>query len=101
VQDSQSGFRLYPARLFKKVRVRYSKYRSFVFESEIIINAARHDYLTQSVVIKSRYPEQRRMSHYRPWSDVTKTVLMIAGKIIQRGFNVPGLIRVLREYNKK
>ena len=101
VQDSQSGFRLYPASLFKKVQARHSKYRSFVFESEIIINAAHHGYLTQSVAIKSRYPEQRRISHYRPWSDVTKTVLMIAGKIIQRGFNVPGLIRVLREYNKK
>ena len=96
VKDSQSGFRLYPADLFKVTHARHSKRNSFVFESEIIINAAHRGFLTHAVAIKSRYPEQRRQSHYRPWRDISKTVLMIAGKIVKRGFNVPGLMRVLR-----
>ena len=39
--DSQSGFRVYPASLLSRVQVNHGKVRSFVFESEILIEATR------------------------------------------------------------
>jgi glycosyltransferase involved in cell wall biosynthesis len=96
VYDSQSGFRLYPAALMRTIKAAHGKYWSFVFESEIIINAARKDYFTMPVAIKSCYPEQRRASHYRPWRDISKTVLMISWKLASRGFDIPGLIKSLK-----
>lgn len=97
VQDSQSGFRLYPAELLTLTTAKHSKYSGFVFESEIIINAAYKGFTSQAVSIKSHYPEQRRESHYRPVSDISKTVLMIAGKLLKRGLYLPGLVRSLKE----
>ncbi len=93
VIDSQSGFRLYPAKLLKETKAAHGKYWGFVFETEIIINAAYQGFRTTSIPIKSCYPEKRRASHYQPWRDITKTVLMIFWKIISRGLNLPGLIR--------
>jgi hypothetical protein len=45
VEDSQSGFRVYPAQLIRVCRFELSRDRSFVIESEIIIEAARHKFL--------------------------------------------------------
>ena len=75
VIDSQSGFRLYPAKLLKKTRAAHGKYWGFVFETEIIINAARQGFNTTIVPIKSCYPEKRRASHYHPWRDITKNCI--------------------------
>ena len=41
VSDSQSGFRLYPASLLRKVRVAHGPTARFAFESEILIEAGR------------------------------------------------------------
>jgi len=41
IADSQCGFRVYPAWLFQSARVRHNRRASFVFESEIVIEAAR------------------------------------------------------------
>ena len=41
IEDSQSGFRLYPAELLREVTLKHDRSRSFVFESEIVIEAAR------------------------------------------------------------
>jgi glycosyltransferase involved in cell wall biosynthesis len=100
VRDSQSGFRLYPTKLLKKTGAAHGKYWGFVFETEIIINAARKGFYTSIIPIKSCYPEKRRESHYRPWRDITKTVLMIMWKIISRGLNIPGLIRSQSQAHK-
>lgn len=93
VQDSQSGFRLYPAAVLKNTHAAHGKYSSFVFETAIIINAAHKGFTTNIIAIKSCYPKKRRKSHYRPWQDITKVVLMITVKLIARGLNIPGLIR--------
>ena len=97
VTDSQSGFRLYPTNLLKTTTAAHGRYWGFVFETEIIINAARKRFYTSIVPIKSCYPEKRRESHYRPWRDITKTVLMIFWKIVSCGLNIPGLIRSQRQ----
>ena len=97
VQDSQSGFRLYPAKILKNIHVAHGKYSSFVFETAIIINAGRKNFQTHAIPIKSCYPKERRISHYQPWRDTTKVVLMIMSKLISRGLDIPGLIYSQRQ----
>src|SRR5262249_43815981 len=41
IEDSQSGFRLYPARLLRRLTLKHGRQQSFVFESEAVIEAAR------------------------------------------------------------
>lgn len=101
IQDSQSGFRCYPARILKTTHAAHGKYSGFVFETAIIINAARKNFQTNVIPIKSRYPKTRRTSHYQPWRDITKVVLMIMGKLMLRGLNIPGLIRSQRQRKLK
>ena len=46
IEDSQSGFRVYPAQLIRLCRFKLRRDQSFVFESEISIEAARHRFLS-------------------------------------------------------
>jgi len=41
IEDSQSGFRLYPGTLLRDIRIAHDHAHGFVFESEILIKAAR------------------------------------------------------------
>ena len=95
IADSQSGFRLYPAELFNQLQIRSGKDRSFVFESEILIKAAKQGYPGTAIAIESCYPEDRRPSHFRPVADITKIVLMVGAQLIGSAFNLPGLYRVI------
>jgi glycosyltransferase involved in cell wall biosynthesis len=99
VHDSQSGFRLYPAQALQQVRIGHNKYRSFVFESEFLIEAARHGFCFKTVAIASHYPQQTRASHFRPVIDISRIVLMVAWKLIKRGLYLQGLVRSLRKAN--
>lgn len=95
VTDSQSGFRLYPQQLLQKVRLNTSKDKGFVFESEIIIEAASHNFYSVSVPVESIYHAGRRQSHYKPWTDTWRIVRMIAWRLIRRGLYLQGLFRSL------
>lgn len=95
VQDSQSGFRLYPAKLIETVDVGHDSARGFVFESEIIIEALRHGFDCEAMPIASIYRHGARKSHFRPVADITRIVLMVAGKLLRRGFYPKGLWRAL------
>lgn len=95
VSDSQSGYRLYPAGLIRAVDIPRTRYRSFVFESEMAIEAARHGYPCVPVAIKSVYLHGGRSSHFRPVADITRIVLMVAWKILQKGLYPLGLWRAL------
>ena len=94
--DSQSGFRLYPATVLRALRVPDSRSRGFVWESEILIDAARAGVKNVSVAVSAIYPADRRRSYFRPVRDFTLIGLMVARKILSRGFYVSGLIRSLR-----
>lgn len=96
VSDSQSGFRLYPAALISKLNVPYQRSRSFVFESEIAIESARHGHPVVAMPIVSTYHANARASHFRPVADITKIVLMIAWKILKWGLYPLGLVNALR-----
>ena len=84
VVDSQSGQRFYP-RAAIEIALQLTD-GGFVFESEILIEAARHGIRTVSVPIEARYDENRRASHFRPLRDVTRITRMIAWRLIRGGF---------------
>lgn len=96
IEDSQSGFRVYPAELLRRLEGRCGRAKGFVFESEILIEAARLGYTTVPVRVSAIYPRQARPSHFRPVADIARIGFMVAGKLLVRGFYLQGLYRVLR-----
>lgn len=96
IEDSQSGFRLYPAPLLARVRVPHGPSKGFVFESEILIEASRLGYESVSVPVAAIYPAEGRPSHFRQFVDVERIVRMVALKLLSRGLHLPGLVRSLR-----
>jgi glycosyltransferase involved in cell wall biosynthesis len=98
VEDSQSGFRLYPSSLLAQLDVPHGPDRGFVFESEILIEAARRGVRSISVPIPALYEGTTvRASHFRPIRDVLRIVRMVAWKLISRGFYPQGLWRIMTE----
>ncbi len=93
LDDSQSGFRVYPAVLFRTLAVRHDRAHSFVFESEILIEAARRGYRCVMVPIAAIYPRAMRASHFRPVFDIARIARMIAWKLLSRGLYPQGLYR--------
>ena len=80
------------------MRIALSRVRSsrFTFESEILIDAASKGFRTLAVAIPGHYPENARQSHFRPVVDITKIVLMVAGRLLRQGMAPLGLWRSLR-----
>lgn len=78
--DTQSGFRLYPIFLLKKMKFYTKKYE---FEIEILVRSAWKNIKIIPIPIKVYYPpEDERISHFRPLPDFTRisilnTVLVI------------------------
>lgn len=93
MSDSQSGFRVYPARLFEDLEISTSKRSSFVFESEILIKAARRGIKSKAVSIPAVYTQDARPSHFRGVRDITLITLMVARHLIRRGMYPQGLYR--------
>jgi glycosyltransferase involved in cell wall biosynthesis len=96
IRDSQSGFRIYPARAVVQIDIDHNRERGFVFESEFLIEASRQGFGIQAVPIASHYPKQARLSHFRPVVDITRIVLMVGGRLIRSGFNPLELARIIR-----
>lgn len=96
VFDSQSGFRLYPSALLRDSQLDPGKWRSFVFESEILIDAARRGYSPMALAIEAVYAADARPSHYRPWVDTLRIIAMVTGKLVSRGMDPMGLVRSRR-----
>ena len=96
IPDSQSGFRLYPAQILKRLRVAHDADARFCFESEVLIEAGRIGVQSVPVPIAALYPLQARPSHFRPVADIALIVRMVAWKLVTRGFHLPGLVRSLR-----
>ncbi len=95
ITDSQSGFRLYPAELFKKIKIETSRQKSFVFESEILIEAAYHGVGSRSVSIPAIYAPDRRPSHFHPIRDIVSITRMVAWRLLRSGLAPVGLLRSL------
>jgi uncharacterized protein (DUF2062 family) len=69
LQDTQSGFRLYPIQLLKDLKFYSSK---FEFEIEVIVKAAWHGIIIKNIPINVLYDESERVSHFRPFRDFTR-----------------------------
>lgn len=95
IGDSQSGFRLYPAGLLRRLDIPVGRARGFVFESEVLIEAARLGVRSVSVPIRAIYRDDARASHYRAGLDTLRIVLMVAAKLLRRGMYPRGLYRSL------
>lgn len=101
IEDSQSGFRCYPASLLRKIAISHAKNRSFVFESEILIRAARLGIQSYAVPIPAIYDaKNQRPSHFRPVADIVLIVRMVAWQLISRGMYPQGLFRVWQEKHR-
>lgn len=96
IRDTQSGFRLYPASLLPRVALPLGRGRGFVFESEILIEAARRGFPVFSVPTAMIHLPDARPSHFRPVVDIARIVRMVAWKLLVRGLDPVGLVRSLR-----
>ncbi len=97
IDDTQSGFRLYPMELLRRLNAGQGMQTGFGFESEILIAAGWIGIGTASVEIPAIYGAMlKRRSHFRPVADITRIVLMVAGRLLRRGMHPAGLWRVLR-----
>ena len=94
-EDSQSGFRVYPASLLRSVKIKHGKARSFVFESEILIEATRLGYRSLPVSIEALRHPGARPSYFRPVLDIARITRMVGWKLISRGMYPIGLYRAL------
>lgn len=93
--DTQSGFRLYPVTFLNVLPPIKNGRQGFVFESEALIEAARRGYYPITIAVETLYPKQARPSHYRPWRDTTRIIIMVAGKLLKWGMYPIGLLRSL------
>jgi glycosyltransferase involved in cell wall biosynthesis len=91
IADSQSGFRVYPAKLLQEIELRHAA--GFVFESEILIEAGRRGVKSIAVPIPAIYSGHSRSSHFRPVADIARIARMLAWKLLSRGLYLQGLIR--------
>ncbi|MBS0557588.1 MAG: glycosyltransferase family 2 protein [Proteobacteria bacterium] len=95
VVDSQSGQRYYPRAAVELALA--MPQGGFVFESGILIEAARRGIGTASVPIMARYADDRRASHFKPFRDVSRITAMISWRLIRDGLKLPGLWRALTQ----
>ncbi len=101
IADSQSGFRVYPSSLLRQANVKHDKTRSFVFESEILIEGSKLGYFSHPVCIESKHRQAMRVSHFRPVLDIVRITKMVAWKLLSRGMYVHGLYHSLRTRSKQ
>ena len=101
VDDSQSGFRVYPMGVLRALRAGQGLARGFGFESEMLIAAGALGVRTVAVPIASIYGGAlRRASHFRPIVDIGKIVVMLGGRLLRRGMYPAGLWRVVKSFRR-
>ncbi|MFO0707148.1 MAG: glycosyltransferase family 2 protein [Nitrospira sp.] len=96
IEDSQSGFRLYPSTLLRALDVPHERSRSFVFESEILIEAARRAMVIRKIPVTVMPRTGPCPSHFRPVLDIVRITRMVAWKILSKGLPLGGLWCVFR-----
>jgi hypothetical protein len=69
VSDSQSGFRLYSARLLRAIRLRTD---GFDMESEVIVRAGRRGFRIVTIPIELGFVDGISTSHYKPLMDTMR-----------------------------
>lgn len=86
VEDSQSGFRLYPIPEALQMGVKARRYQ---FEVEILVKARQHGIETKEVPVSVVYQAKgERVSHFRPWRDFLRNSATFNRLIFARIFRV-------------
>lgn len=81
--DTQSGFRMYPIKALQKINfLQWTK--KFEFETEVIVRAHWRGIAIVNIPIKVLYPKDR-VSHFRPFMDIARIVVLIIGFLILKG----------------
>lgn len=96
IQDSQSGFRLYPMAVLNEVGSRCDAMSGFAFESEVLIEAGRMGVPIRTVPVSAVYGRHLRQSHFRQVRDVVRITRMVAGKLWAKRLDISGLIKSRR-----
>ena len=73
LQDTQSGFRLYPVKKINKIKFLSTK---FEFEVEVIVKASWNGIEVKNIPIRVLYDPDERVSHYRPFKDFVRISAM-------------------------
>jgi len=74
MQDTQSGFRLYPIRRMQNIKFIT---RKFEFEIEVLVRSSWKGIPVEHVPVGVFYPEPgKRVSHFRPFKDVTRITIL-------------------------
>lgn len=74
LDDTQSGFRLYPVERMKGMRFVTRRYE---FEVEVLVRAAWRGIPVRNIPIRVFYPEKsERVSHFRPGKDFTRISIL-------------------------
>lgn len=73
LNDTQSGYRLYPLKIINSIQL-YTK--KFELEIEVIVKAAWRKVKVRNVPIKVFYEEENRVTHFRPFWDITRITLL-------------------------
>lgn len=105
LQDTQSGFRLYPLRVIKDMKFFTTK---FEFEIEVIVKSAWSDVPVINIPIQVLYDESERVSHFRPFKDFTRisilntwlvllALLYYKPRQLYRNFKKKGIKRFFKE----
>lgn len=98
IADSQTGFRVYPVSLLQQLTIKHGKNQGFVFESEVLIEAAKLGVRSIPVDIEARDSQGMRPSHFRPIIDVLLITQMVAWRLLSRGLYLRGLYQVTHGY---
>lgn len=72
LEDTQSGFRLYPLKLIPKQF--YTN--KFEFEIEVIVRSAWKGIIVKNIPIQILYDPTERVSHFRPFKDFTRISIL-------------------------
>ncbi|KIQ21381.1 b-glycosyltransferase [Flavobacterium sp. MEB061] len=72
LEDTQSGFRLYPLKLIPKQF--YTN--KFEFEIEVIVRSAWKGIVVKNIPIRILYDPAERVSHFRPFKDFTRISIL-------------------------
>lgn len=73
LQDTQSGYRLYPLKVINSINL-YTK--KFEFEIEVIVKAAWRKVQVENIPIKVFYEKENRVTHFRPVWDITRITIL-------------------------
>lgn len=94
IDDSQSGFRLYPSSLIAKLNPDTQRSKSFVFESEVLIKASQLGFMSIPIKIEAIYNANARPSHFRGVTDILLITKMVAASLISRAMYPAGLFNI-------